>query len=124
MTTAKETRTVDLLISAFDLNQRRKFTLTKEDGSKLVDLYFKPITRSDRVRVNNMSKDKEGNADALKASTAMLCLIAEKENGEKAFMPGDAIRLQREIPEEVLNQLELFLFNVAGDLEIEEAKND
>ena len=54
----------------------------------------------------------------------MLCLIAEKENGEKAFMPGDAIRLQREIPEEVLNQLELFLFNVAGDLEIEEAKND
>ena len=39
-------------------------------------------------------------------------------------MPGDAIRLQREIPEEVLNQLELFLFNVAGDLEIEEAKND
>ncbi len=120
MTTAKETRTVDLLISAFDLNQRRKFTLNKPDGSPLVDLYFKPITRSDRVRVNSMAKD----GDALKASTAMLCLIAEKENGEKAFMPGDAIRLQREIPEEVLNQLELFLFNVAGDLEIEEAKND
>ena len=55
---------------------------------------------------------------------AMLCLIAEKENGEKAFMPGDAIRLQRELPEEILNQLELFLFNVAGDIEIEEAKND
>ena len=51
------TRTIDLLKTSFDLNQRRKFTLTKEDGSKLVDLYFKPITRSDRVRVNNLSKD-------------------------------------------------------------------
>ena len=99
------TRTIDLLKTSFDLNQRRKFTLTKEDGSKLVDLYFKPITRSDRVRVTNMTKDKEGNADALRQSTTMLCQMAELEDGTKAFSMGDVASLQREIPEKVLNDM-------------------
>lgn len=115
-----ETRTVDLIIGAFDLNQRRKFTLNKPDGTPLLDLYFKPITRSDRTRVQALANSDE----ALKVSTQMLCHMAEKENGEKAFKAGDAVRLQREIPENILNELELFLFNVAGDLEISEAKNE
>tara|TARA_R100000278_G_scaffold76877_1_gene59843 strand:+ start:512 stop:880 length:369 start_codon:yes stop_codon:yes gene_type:complete len=118
------TRTIDLLKTSFDLNQRRKFTLTKEDGSKLVDLYFKPITRSDRVRVTNMTKDKEGNADALRQSTTMLCQMAELEDGTKAFSMGDVASLQREIPEKVLNDMELFLFEVGGDVDLDEAKNE
>ena len=118
------TRTIDLLKTSFDLNQRRKFTLTKEDGSKLVDLYFKPITRSDRVRVTNMTKDKEGNADALRQSTPMLCQMAELEDGTKAFSMGDVASLQREIPEKVLNDMELFLFEVGGDVDLDEAKNE
>ena len=115
-----EQRTVDLIIGAFDLNQRRKFTLKKEDGTPLVDLYFKPITRSDRTRVQSLANSDE----ALKVSTQMLCHMAEKEDGEKAFKAGDAIRLQREVPESVLNELELFLFNVAGDISLDEAKNE
>ena len=118
------TRTIDLLKTSFDLNQRRIFTLTKEDGSKLVDLYFKPITRSDRVRVTYMTKDKEGNADALRQSTTMLCQMAELEDGTKAFSMGDVASLQREIPEKVLNDMELFLFEVGGDVDLDEAKND
>ena len=55
----------------------------------------------------------------------MLCQMAEKENGEKAFGSGDVVRLQREIPESVLNELELFLFNVTEDgIPLDEAKND
>ena len=115
-----EQRTVDLIIGAFDLNQRRKCTLKKEDGTPLVDLYFKPITRSDRTRVQSLANSDE----ALKVSTQMLCHMAEKENGEKAFKAGDSIRLQRELPESVLNELELFLFNVAGDISLNEAKNE
>ena len=38
-------RTVDLLVGAFDLNQRRKFELKNAEGEKVVDLFFKPITR-------------------------------------------------------------------------------
>tara|TARA_R100000353_G_scaffold4708_5_gene6823 strand:+ start:2970 stop:3326 length:357 start_codon:yes stop_codon:yes gene_type:complete len=116
-----EKRTIDLLVGAFDLNQRRKFTLKKPDGSPLCDLYFKPITRSDRTRVQALANSD----DALKVSTQMLVHMAEKENGEKAFMAGDAIRLQRELPETVLNDLELFLFNVSEDgIPLSEAKND
>ena len=97
-----EKSTIDLIVGAFDLNQRRKFTLKKADGTPLVDLYFKPITRSDRTRVQALAG-----------------------NGDKAFGSGDAIRLQREIPESVLNELELFLFNVSEDgIPLEEAKND
>ena len=106
-----EQRTVDLIIGAFDLNQRRKFTLKKEDGTPLVNLYFKPITRSDRTRVQSLANSDE----ALKVSTQMLCHMAEKEDGEKAFKAGDAIRLQRELPESVLNELELFLFTILID---------
>ena len=49
-------RTIDLLANSFDLNVRRKFTLNNKDGQKIIDLYFKPITRSDRKVVN-----KDGN---------------------------------------------------------------
>ena len=116
-----EKRTIDLITGAFDLNQRRKFTLKKADGSPLCDLYFKPISRSDRTRVQALANTN----DALKVSTQMLCHMAEKENGEKAFGVGDAVRLQREVPETVLNDLELFLFNVSEDgIPLDEAKND
>ena len=116
-----EQRTIDLIIGGFDLNQRRKFTLKNANGKPLVDLYFRPITRSDRTRVQALA----GSDEALKVSTQMLCHMAEKENGEKAFGSGDAVRLQREVPESVLNELELFLFNVTEDgIPLDEAKND
>ena len=41
-------RTVDLLVEAFDLSQRRKFVLKNAAGEPVVDLYFRPITRADR----------------------------------------------------------------------------
>jgi hypothetical protein len=50
--------------------------------------------------------------------------MAELEDGSKAFASADAAKLQRQLPESVLNELELFLFGVGGDAELEEAKND
>jgi len=40
------------------------------------------------------------------------------------FAAADAAKLQRELPETVLNDLELFLFGVGEEAELEEAKND
>jgi hypothetical protein len=57
-------------------------------------------------------------------STQMLCQIAELEDGTKAFASADAAKLQRELPERVLNDLELFLFGLGGGGNFEEAKND
>jgi len=54
----------------------------------------------------------------------MLCQMAELEDGTKAFASADAPKLQRQLPETVLNELELFLFGVGEEASFEEAKND
>jgi len=113
-------RTVDLLVGAFDLSQRRKFVLKNGDGDPIVDLYFKPITRSDRKRAQGLA----GSEEALDLSTHMLCQMAELEDGTKAFAAADAPKLQRELPESVLNEVELFLFGLGADTDLEDAKND
>ena len=113
-------RTVDLLVEAFDLNQRRKFELKNAAGDVVVDLYFKPITRADRKKAQSLA----GTDEALDISTQMLCQMAELEDGTKAFAAADAAKLQRQLPESVLNEIELFLFGIGEDTDMEEAKND
>jgi hypothetical protein len=113
-------RPVDLLTGAFDLNQRRQFNIKKEDGTVVLSLYFKPITRADRKRATALS----GSEEALEISTQMLCQMAELEDGKKAFAPADAAKLQRELPETVLNELELFLFGLGDAQPLDEVKND
>ena len=113
-------RTVDLLVGAFDLNQRRKFELKNAAGEKVVDLFFKPITRADRKKAQSLA----GTEEALDISTQMLCQMAELENGDKAFAAADASKLQRKLPESVLNEIELFLFGIGEDTDMEETKND
>jgi len=115
-----QNRTVDLLVGAFDLNQRRKFELKNVEGTKVVDLFFKPITRADRKKAQSLSNTEE----ALDISTQMLCQMAELEDGTKAFASADASKLQRQLPESVLNEIELFLFGLNEEADLEEAKND
>jgi hypothetical protein len=117
---ANNQRPVDLLTGAFDLNQRRKFSVTNDAGEPVLDLYFKPVTRADRRKATTLA----GSEEALDISTQMLCQMAELENGTKAFAPADAAKLQRELPERVLNELELFLFGLGDGAGIEEAKKD
>ena len=116
---AANKRTVDLLVEAFDLNQRRKFELKNAAGEKILDLYFKPITRANRKKAQQLA----GSEEALDISTQMLCEMAELEDGTLAFAAADAAKLQRKLPESVLNDLELFLFSLNQDADLEEAKN-
>lgn len=111
-------RLVDELVEAFDLNQRRKFVLKHPNG-KSWDLYFKPITRADRKKAQSLA----GSDDALDISTQMLCQMAELEDGSKPFAAADTAKLQRMLPESVLNELELFLFGLGDAESLEEAKN-
>ena len=110
-------RLVDELVEAFDLNQRRKFVL-KHPSGKSWDLYFKPITRADRKKAQSLA----GTDDALDISTQMLCQMAELEDGSKPFAAADTAKLQRMLPESVLNELELFLFGLGDAESLEEAK--
>ena len=111
-------RAIDTLVGAFDLNQRRKFTVKNAAGEAVLDLYFKPITRADRKKASGMA----GSDEALEISTQLLCQVAELEDGTKAFAAADAAKLQRELPESVLNELELFLFGLGDNAGLEEAK--
>ena len=113
-------RTIDLLVESFDLTIRRKYEIKNANGDIVTTLYFPPITRADRKRAQTMANTTDG----LEISTHMLCQLAEKEDGSKHFAPADAVNLQREIPEKILNEIELFLFELSADNTIDEAKND
>ena len=108
-------RTLDTLKAAFDLNQRRKFDVMDDNGNLVVSLYFKAITRSDRARATQ----RAGSDDPLVVSTHMLCQLAELEDGTKAFHPSDFGNLQTELPENVLNEIEMFLFGVNPNVTVE-----
>jgi hypothetical protein len=49
--------------------------------------------------------------------------MAEREDGSKAFASADVPKLQRELPEKILNELELFLFDLEEE-KVDESKND
>ena len=113
-------RTADILLGAFkdEMVTRRKFEVKDSKGEVKLTLYFKPITRYARVRAQQLA----GSDDALVISTQLLCQMAEKEDGTPAFDMSDAPILQRQLPEKVLNELELFLNEI--ELDIDTAKNE
>ena len=111
-------RNLEILREAFDLNQRRKFDVKDNDGNIVLSLYFKAITRADRARATQRANSD----DPLIVSTHMLCQLAENEDGTKAFHPSDFASLQNDLPENVLNEIELFLFGVNSNVSLENSK--
>ena len=112
-------RTVDIITEAFSdvMSTRRKYELELPSGQK-IDIYFSPLTRYDRQK----AQASAGTESALLVSTQLLCQMAEKEDGSKMFALADAPDLQRMLPEKVLNDLELFLFEIK--LDVDTAKKD
>ena len=113
-------RTIDLITESYgdQMSTRRKYEFKNAKGEKVVDLYFKPLTRFDRQKAQSVA----GTDEALAVSTQLLCQMAELEDCTKAFALADAPNLQRELPENVLNDIELFLFDIK--LDVDTAKND
>ena len=114
-------RSADVLLGAFqdEMVTRRKFDVKNSKNEIIMSLYFRPITRYARVKAQQLSGP---NADALVVSTQLLCQMAEKEDGTPAFDMSDAPMLQRQLPEKVLNDLELFLNEI--ELDIDSAKKE
>ena len=114
-------RTAEVLLGAFqdEMVTRREFEVKDSKGKVVTTIYFKPITRYARVKAQQLAGP---NADALVVSTQLLCQMAEKEDGSLAFDMSDAPMLQRQLPEKVLNELELFLNDI--QLDIDTAKKE
>jgi hypothetical protein len=108
-------RTADVLLGAFqdEMVSRRKFEVKNSKDKVVTTLYFKPITRYARVKAQQMANSD----DALIISTQLLCQMAEKEDGTPAFDMSDAPMLQRQLPEKVLNEIELFLNDITLDID-------
>ena len=113
-------RTADVILGAFqdEMTARRKYDLKDSKGKVTATLYFRPITRFDRVKAQQLA----GTYEALTVSTQLLCQMAEKEDGTPAFDMSDAPILIRQLPEKVLNELELFLNEI--ELDIDTAKKE
>ena len=113
-------RNVDLITEAFSdvMTARRKYELKNPKGEILKEIYFPPLTRFDRMQAQAAT----GTDDALAISTRLLCQLAQNEDGTKAFHSADAENLKRFLPEKVLNDIELFLFEI--NLDIDTAKKD
>ena len=113
-------RTIDLLTESYkeEMTTRRKYEWKNSNGDVIETLYFKPLTRFDRKNAQSAA----GTEEALTMTTHVLCQMAELEDGTKAFNMADAEDLHRFIPENVLNDIELFLFNLSTD--IKSAKNE
>ena len=113
-------RTADLLIGAYkdEMTVRRKYELKDASGKLLTTIYFPPITRFDRQKAQQLA----GTDEALTVSTQLLCKMAQKEDGTPAFDMSDAPMLQRQIPEKVLNDIEIFMMDI--EVDITKAKNE
>jgi len=113
-------RNVDIITEAFSdvMTARRKYELKKPNGDLLKELYFPPLTRYDRMQAQAAT----GSDDALAISTRLLCQLAQNEDGTKAFASADAENLKRLVPENVLNDLEIFMMDIQVD--INTAKNE
>ena len=108
-------RTAEVLLGAFqdEMVARRKFDVKNSKDEVIMSLYFKPITRYARIKATQLAGP---DADALVISTQLLCLMAEKDDVTLAFDMSDAPILQRQLPEKVLNELELFLNDIQLDI--------
>ena len=113
-------RTADIILGAFqdEMVTRRQFDVKNSKDEVIMTLYFRPITRYARVKAQQLA----GTDEALTVSTQLLCQMAEKEDGTPAFDMSDAPMLQRQLPEKILNELELFLFDL--NVDIDSAKNE
>ena len=112
-------RTIDIITEGFSdvMSARRKYELELPSGQK-INVYFPPLTRYYRQK----AQTAVGTDDALMVSTQLLCQLAQNEDGSKAFALADAVNLQRMLPEKVLNDIELFLFEIK--LDVDTAKKD
>ena len=108
-------RNVDLITEAYSdvMINRRKFEFKSPDGTLIKEIYFPPLTRFDRMQAQAAA----GTDEALAVSTRLLCQLAENEDGSKFFASADAENLKRFLPENVLNELELFMMNIQIDLD-------
>ena len=110
---------IELLRNKFGVSQKYKYEL--KDGDKTVlEIYWHPLTISERESILAKSTGDDGNEFALN-------LMIEKaldENGKRLFQDGHKASLRREVNASTLQDIQLAMLNSGSEYKLEEAKAD
>jgi len=93
---------------------RRSITLPNGDE---FEFYSKPVTLAQRARAQKTA----GNDNPADFALQLLVMLAQDENGQKLFSPGDIAELRNELPANVVEGLMLQLLQDAEPEESDEA---
>ena len=108
---------IELLRNKFGVSQKYKYEL--KDGDKIVlEIYWHPLTISERESIIAKSTGDDGNEFALN-------LMIEKaldENGKRLFQDGHKASLRREVNATILQDIQMAMMTSGEDLKVEEAK--
>jgi len=94
-----ETRAIDKLCKAFNVEQRSSYTI-KSGEEVVLKLYWKPLTIADRDSINNSLKalNVSGSEDNLDFAIQMVIRKAEDEVGNRIFSDGDRAKICNRLP--------------------------
>tara|TARA_X000001382_G_scaffold130927_1_gene127914 strand:+ start:1363 stop:1734 length:372 start_codon:yes stop_codon:yes gene_type:complete len=114
-----ESRAIDQLCKAFNVEQRSSYTI-KNGKEVVLKLYWKPLTISDRDRINNSLKalNVAASEDNLDFAIQMVICKAENEAGNRLFSDGDRAKIRNRLP---LNIVLDIMSKMQGTDEVEEA---
>ena len=113
------TRAVDLLKNKFGVSQLYKHDV-KQDDEIILTVYWHPLTIAERESIQKKSGTEDTNDFALQ----MMIEKSLDKDGNRLFQDGDKASLRREIEANVLQEIQLAMFNAGADKGVEEAKAD
>jgi hypothetical protein len=93
---------------------RRSITLPNGDE---FEFYSKPVTLAQRARAQKTA----GNDNPTDFALQLLVMLAQDENGQRLFNPGDVAELRNELPANVVENLMLQLLQDAEPEDNDEA---
>jgi hypothetical protein len=96
-------RALERLKAAVSMKATRK-AVTLPDGSEF-EFYSKPVTLAQRTKAQRMANSDVASDFALQ----LLVMLAEDENGQRMFAPGDVAELRNELPANLVESLMLML---------------
>ena len=98
---------LERLKAAVSMKPQRK-AVELPDGSEF-EFFSPPITLAQRARAQKQA----GNDDAVSFALQLLVMVAQDENGQKLFAPGEVAGLRNELPASVVEALMLQLLQDA-----------
>jgi hypothetical protein len=106
-------RALDRLKAACAMKATRK-AVTLPDGSEF-EFFSPPITLAQRARAQRQA----GTDSASDFALQLLVMVAQDENGQKLFAPGEVAELRNELPASVVEGL---MVQLVQDVEPEDAE--